>query len=54
MSILTVFLKNKNIIFKTIRSKVTDYAALIRGMHYSVTLINIPKTKSNSTLSTTE
>ena len=26
----TVFLKNKNIIFKTRRSKVTDYAALNR------------------------
>ena len=28
MSIFTVFLKNKNIIFKIKRSKVTDYAAL--------------------------
>ena len=28
MSILTVFMKNKNIIFKIRRSKVTDYAAL--------------------------
>ena len=28
MSIFTVFLKNKNIIFKIRRSKVTDYAAL--------------------------
>ena len=28
LSIFTVFLKNKNIIFKTRRSKVTDYAAL--------------------------
>ena len=27
-SIFTVFLKNKNIIFKIRRSKVTDYAAL--------------------------
>ena len=30
MSIFTVFLKNKNIIFKIRRSKVTDYAALIK------------------------
>ena len=29
LSIFTVFLKNKNIIFKIRRSKVTDYAALI-------------------------
>ena len=29
MSIFTEFLKNKNIIFKIRRSKVTDYAALI-------------------------
>ena len=29
-SILTVFLKNKNIIFKIRRSKVTDYAALTK------------------------
>ena len=29
LSIITVFLKNKNIIFKIRRSKVTDYAALI-------------------------
>ena len=28
LSIFTVFLKNKNIIFKIRRSKVTDYAAL--------------------------
>ena len=28
MSIFTLFLKNKNIIFKIRRSKVTDYAAL--------------------------
>ena len=28
LSIFTVFLKNKNIIFKIGRSKVTDYAAL--------------------------
>ena len=28
MSIFTVYLKNKNIIFKIRRSKVTDYAAL--------------------------
>ena len=28
MSIFTVFLKNKNTIFKIRRSKVTDYAAL--------------------------
>ena len=28
LSIFTVFLKNKNIIFKNRRSKVTDYAAL--------------------------
>ena len=29
MCIFNVFLKNKNIIFKIRRSKVTDYAALI-------------------------
>ena len=29
LSIFTVFLKNKNIIFKIRRSKVTDYAALM-------------------------
>ena len=28
LSIFTMFLKNKNIIFKIRRSKVTDYAAL--------------------------
>ena len=28
LSIFTVFLKNKNIIFKIRRSKVTEYAAL--------------------------
>ena len=31
LSIFTVFLKNKNIIFKIRRSKVTDYAALNIG-----------------------
>ena len=31
LSIFTVFLKNKNIIFKFRRSKVTDYAALSHG-----------------------
>ena len=30
LSIFTVFLYNKNIIFKIRRSKVTDYAALIK------------------------
>ena len=30
LSIFTVFLKNKNIIFKIRRSKVTDYAALMQ------------------------
>ena len=29
----TVFLKNKNIIFKTRRSKVTDYAALTTNIY---------------------
>ena len=36
LSIFTVFLKNKNIIFKIRRSKVTDYAAL-------KTIINLQK-----------
>ena len=31
-SIFTVFLKNRNIIFKMKISKVTDYAALISGV----------------------
>ena len=39
----TVFLKNKNIIFKTRRSKVTDNAALIdEGTGDSNTTINGP------------
>ena len=32
LCIFTVFLKNKNIIFKIRRSKVTDYAALKVGL----------------------
>ena len=35
MSIFTEFLKNKNIIFKIRRSKVTDYAAL-KGTVYAL------------------
>ena len=34
LSIFTVFLKNKNIIFKIRRSKVTDYAALNDSKFY--------------------
>ena len=36
LSIFTVFLKYKNIIFKTRRSKVTDYAALILFISFYV------------------
>ena len=32
LNIFTVFLKNKNIIFKIRRSKVTDYAALMTSL----------------------
>ena len=39
--IFTVFLKNKNIIFKIRRSKVTDYAALKRKGAWSNMVANI-------------
>ena len=46
LSILTVFLKNRNFISKIRRSKVTDYAALIhiriKGGAGNVTCLNLP------------
>ena len=36
----TVFLKNKNIIFKIRRSKVTDYAALKVDSHKAISFIS--------------
>ena len=38
MSIFAVFLKNKNIIFKIRRSKVTDYAALSAWLKLKMTI----------------
>ena len=35
-----MFLKNKNIIFKSRRSKVTDYAALTRKTYNKMILVN--------------
>ena len=46
LSILTVFLKNRNFNSKIRRSKVTDYAALIhiriKGGAGNVTCLNLP------------
>ena len=41
MSIFTVFLKNKNIIFKIRRSKVTDYAALRQVLLYLIIYLHV-------------
>ena len=43
MSIFTAFLKNKNIIFKIRRSKVTDYAALISNLFNEHTALRLIK-----------
>ena len=43
LSIFTVFLKNKNIIFKIRRSKVTDYAALNAIISFIVTFTPFPR-----------
>ena len=44
LSIFTVFLKNKNIIFKIRRSKVTDYAAL----NYYQPIVNSNQINNNN------
>ena len=47
LSIFTVFFKNKNIIFKIRRVKVTDYAAL---SHVSVCIVSGPNVTGKNSL----